>query len=295
MICYSCGAEIPDHSKFCPKCGKTAAKPAAQETPAAVSFSDAQKPADPERYQQLLREKARRDAEAAQPGDAVQGPQSYPGQSAAEPYAAQPDPDQGAAQPYAAQPYPGQSEVQPYADFPVGAPAAAPEKKKNWLPFLLGGVGLLAVIAIVLILVLSNSSGGSGGGGSSRDEAFSTPGVYHMKTVDGKKPLDHFKEYYEAEISEKYDSYEDFLDEEGVDEADLKDPYILTLNEDGTGSFKITFLNSIGRGTWTQEGDTVVFTNSANGSGIEFKVRGNTLVLMDEYFSDGQVEIVFAK
>ena len=162
MFCNHCGAQIPETSKFCPKCGSTVAEAvqmqagrAQQERKAADAHPDSQTPQDPERYQQLLALKARQDTERAlQEAEAAQRQAEQARRKAAEAqkkYAEQyggPQPAQGQQAPaqstQAARAVPAEAAG---ASVPGDArPIVAEKKKKRLLPLILGLAALVSCL-----------------------------------------------------------------------------------------------------------------------------------------------------
>ncbi len=169
MFCNHCGAQIPETSKFCPKCGSTVAEAvqmqagrAQQERKAADAHPDSQTPQDPERYQQLLALKAKQDTERAlQEAETAQRQAEEARRKAAEAqkkYAEQyggPQPAQGQQAPaqstQAARAVPAEAAG---ASVPGDArPVVAEKKKKRLLPLILGLAALVSCAAIALILL----------------------------------------------------------------------------------------------------------------------------------------------
>lgn len=200
MFCNRCGAQLPDGAKFCTVCGAAlaAAPTVPQQPPQPEPSQQPSQPVrpqqgamDPERYQQLLAEKARRDAEAA----AAQAQQPDPGY--AQPYQSrsQPAPQQptyqGAVPPFGAyatgqgaqqfdpsrygqgaQQYDPSRYGQPAAPYaPVGgeaAPQLPAKKKKRALPFILAGVAVLAAAGVAVGVFWDQISDLFSGGESSK-------------------------------------------------------------------------------------------------------------------------------
>jgi len=144
MYCSKCGAQLPDGSAFCPKCG------AAQAAPAAPV--DATQPATPVEPAQVT--------PAAAQAQYVPAPEpvAQPAQATPQPVSATP-PTSGASQQTYQQP------SQPSYAYQA-VPAAAP-KKKSPLPAIIGAVAAIAVVGAVGMHFL--------GGGSDPEPAPSAP------------------------------------------------------------------------------------------------------------------------
>ncbi len=139
------------------------------------------------------------------------GPPQYDaGPGPAQPYSGPPQ----SAQPYSGQPYPGQPQSgQPYPTaghayqqggppgYPMGPQPTPPGGSRSPLPFILGGVGLIAVLAVIFTVVIVATRDGSdptpGPSASASDSASASPsgspsptdgpdsdGVYGDKIVD---------------------------------------------------------------------------------------------------------------
>ena len=151
---------------------------------------------------------------------------------------------------------------------------------------------LLAVTALALALF-------TGCGSVAEPEQETVPpcnpvGVYHTQTIDGKQPMDYFREVYDRDMAGEFDSYEDFLAREGAPEEGLRAPFFLTISEDGSFRMEIPFFYDVTTGTWEAEGNTVTL-ESTGGSVRVLTARGDTLVLSERWFSQEDVEIVFVR
>ncbi len=125
MFCDNCGKEIGDQSAFCGFCGATIGQAAPGGEPAAPTAASVPPQAPPQPQ-----------APTAPQAPPAVPPPSPPGMVAA--------PPMGTAAPPA---------------------AYGPTKKRSPLPWILGGVGILAVIALVLVLVLVVFKGGDSASG----------------------------------------------------------------------------------------------------------------------------------
>ena len=157
-------------------------------------------------------------------------------------------------------------------------------------------------LILILILAVSLFAGCAAGGGSGRkdrdddDEEFTVAGTYYVKSINGKKPIDQFKEYIQDYVDEEYDGdFNSYLEEHSFTEEDLNNPYSMTLNADGTGTLTHNIWKETVSITWVQEGDTVTLSGEEEGQTETLTIRGWTLVLMDDLYSDDPVETVFAK
>lgn len=116
------------------------------------------------------------------------------------------------------------------------------------------------------------------------------PGTYHVRTMDGKQPLDYYREKY-SDAEHGKDGLDNYLSLRGLTEEDLKDPIRLTVKEDGTFVMEEIFSGITTEGTWEKKGGTLTLKTETKT--MTAKIKGRSLV-----FAEGvnqEAEVVFAK
>lgn len=166
---------------------------------------------------------------------------------------------------------------------------------KQWTAIILA-----LILAVSLFAGCTDSSGSTGRRRADRrddaKEEFTIPGTWYVKSINGKKPFDQFKEYIQDFVDEEYDGdLDSYLEDHSFSEDDLNNPYTMTLNEDGTGTLTHNIWKETVPITWVLDGDTVTLSGEEEGQTETLTVRDNTLILMDDLYSDELVETVFAK
>ena len=141
-------------------------------------------------------------------------------------------------------------------------------------------------IALILVLVLV----------AALFVGCSPVGTYHIKTIDGKKPGEYFKDQIEKELDGKM-SFDEYLEKTKMDEDDLDDPMELELKKNGKFTLTISMMGEEEEleGKWKKDGNSIILKPEDGDDDLELTIKGATLVLEEELMTDDEVKIVFAK
>ncbi len=120
-------------------------------------------------------------------------------------------------------------------------------------------------------------------------------GTYHIKTIDGKKPLDYFDKIIKEESDGEMD-LDEYIERFKMDEDDFADPMELELKKNGKFTLTISMMGEEEEleGKWKKDGNSIIL-KPEDGDDLELTVKGATLVLEEELMTDDEVKIVFAK
>ena len=143
-------------------------------------------------------------------------------------------------------------------------------------------VALLLVVVLVAVLFVGCSPAGE----------------YHVKTIDGKKPMEYFDKIIKEESDGEMD-LEEYIEKYDADEDDFKDPMVLELKKNGKFTMTISLFGeeSEMEGTWKKDGNSILLKteDEDDEDALELTVKGGKLILEEEFLSDDDVEIVFGK
>ena len=117
----------------------------------------------------------------------------------------------------------------------------------------------------------------------------SPAGVYHVRTIDGRKP----EEYFQNVVEEEFDvDMDELLEDLEIREKELEDPYVLELDRDGGFTFRSLLEDRTEKGTWRKDGSELTLT-FAGGKTVALRISGGSLVANeDEYFNGAKVVFV---
>lgn len=233
-FCTSCGTQIPAGTKFCPACGQkieTAESAAATVRPAPICDA----PTEPTQNEQLKQEAAVQGSYQSSYTPPTEQSNTPPAQQSAQQHSYQAQEQQSYTPPTEQSYEPQSGYQQNYSAQPAYAPANNMPKQKKPMNkktlAIIGGMALVAIIAVVLIVVL---------GGKSDKAAVDDPnlGIYNAKTASmlgiDMNVADLFENGFSIELI-----------------ANGK----CVINADGTR----------GNGSWTLKGDTF----HVNGGGLD--------------------------
>lgn len=153
---------------------------------------------------------------------------------------------------------------------------------------------LLAVLMIAAIFVGCSKSSDKDKDSKkdNEEEKFDPVGTFYAKTMDGKTPYEHIKEYVTKGLDGDFDTA---MANKGVEKSQIEKPLVMEIKNDGTFVLTDNIYGDVAlSGSWEQKDDVIVFTPD-NGHEFQGKINGSTFVVHEPYYSTGDIDIVFGK